>query len=292
MTPLRVRTPRGFTLIELLTVVAVILILVALVMTAVFSAQEAGRVTVCRSNLTQLHKLVLLYTTTYGNYLPAFWHERWIGEMALAGGQWPPGNKPHDKPFKARLRNPATDVEYDEPNYVMPQVWNNVSSPNPLVYTGAMPNRSAAPVILCPSDTSMYISDQGCQVSYMGLAKYGWWHRTQSGGSIYWITKPMMMYHQMQEFDNTSKRILLMETEPGTWQLGGCGCRWHAYRHPVWIVARHYGGGNILFFDGHVELVKGDRSREVTLASGATRTATDNMIRYWEPDYDLINPGW
>ncbi|NQT50788.1 prepilin-type N-terminal cleavage/methylation domain-containing protein [bacterium] len=285
------RAARGFTLIELLTVVAVVLILAALIMTSVFSAQEAGRVTVCRNNLKQLHKLVLLYTTTYGGYLPSFWHERWVGEMALAGGQWPPGNKPHDKPFKARLRDPDTNVEYIEPAYVMPQVWNNVSSPNPLVYTGQMPNRSGAPVILCPSDTSQYICDQGPQVSYLGLAKYGWWHRA-AGGNIYWTDKPMMTYHQMQEFDSTSKRIMFMESEPGTWQLGGCGCRWHAYRHPVWIVSRHYGGGNVLFFDGHVELCKGARSQVVTLVDGSTMQATDNMIRYWEPDYDVVNPGW
>ena len=57
----------------------------------------------------------------------------------------------------------------------------------------------------------------------------------------------------------------------------------------MWVVARHYNGGNLLFFDGHVELAKGDRARTIP---GFTGTYTDNMIRYWEPDYDIVNPGW
>lgn len=283
------RGRQGFTLIELLTVVAVILILVGLIMTAVYSAQEAGRITSCRNNLGQLHKLILQYTTTYGNYLPAFWHERWVGELGLAGGNWPPGNKPHDGEFRAKIKNESGDtVTVDD--YEVPQVWNNLSSPNPV---GGVVDRSGAPILTCPSDASKYHCDQGVDVSYMGLAKYGWWHR---GGDLFYTNKPTLSYHQLQEFGNFSNSLMLAETEPGTWQLGGCGCRWHAYRHPVKLLNRHYGGGNALMFDGHIELCKGNRSREVTWIDKnqgqLTATRTDNYIRYWEPDYDQTDPGW
>ena len=87
----------------------------------------------------------------------------------------------------------------------------------------------------------------------------------------------LVVYHQIQEVENPSRGLLLAETEPGTWQYGGCGCRWHAYKHPVRILARHYGGGNILHFDGNVHLAKDPHERR---------------IDYWEPDYMDWNPGW
>lgn len=269
MSRLRSTGRRGFTLIELLTVIAIIIILAALIMTAVFSTQESGRIAHCRNNLNQLHKLIYLYTTTYGNYLPAFWHERWIGELGLAGcgswGRWPPGNLPQDKPVEGGT--------YD--GYMCPQVWNNLSIGGTTPF-GGFPVRSGAPFLVCKSDVSNFRCDQGCITSYLGLAKYGWWHRAGAGGSIETANKPKFEYRQLQEFDSTSKRIMLMECEPGTWQTGGCGCRWHAYRHPVFILERHYGGGNIIFFDGHIELAKGKK----------------RYIRYWEPDFDQVDPDW
>ncbi len=75
----------GFTLIELLTVISIIAILAALIMVAVVSAQESGRIAHCKNNLSQLNKLIYMYSTTYGGYLPAFWHERWVGELGLVG---------------------------------------------------------------------------------------------------------------------------------------------------------------------------------------------------------------
>lgn len=259
---IRSRCRAGFTLIELLTVVAIILILAGLIMTAVFGAVEAGRIADCRSNLSQLHKLLLQYANTYGNYLPAFWHERWCGELGLVGKAW--GNMK------------------DDLNPKIAPVWNNLSPAQNWIGEERTLRRSGAPILVCKSDTSHYICDQGNLVSYMGLAKYGWWYRNDTGAR-----NPYSEYHQIQEFDNTSKRILLAETEPGTWQLGNCGCRWHAYRHPVYVVERHYHGGHILFFDGHIELVKGARARPY-----GTGTVTDNMIRYWEEDYDQTDPEW
>ena len=247
------RSSRGFTLIELLTVMAIIAILAALIMTAVMSAQEAGRTAHCKNNLAQCNKLIYMYTNNYGGYLPSFWHGRWVGELSLVGRDW--GNLPDD-------------VKKVSGQY-LPIVYNNVSSPNPY---GGFPVRSGAAFLVCKSDLSGFRCDQGCFLSYMGLAKYGWWHR----GNVH-ASAPRFEYHQIQEFDNASRRIMLCESEPGTWQFGGCGCRWHTYRHPIEILERHYGGGNVLFFDGHVELIKDAEKRR---------------IRYWEPDYDTVNPGY
>jgi prepilin-type processing-associated H-X9-DG protein len=171
-----------------------------------------------------------------------------VGELALAGKQWPPGNHPHDNsPYVG-------------------QVWENLS-PNPL---GAFPIRSGAGFLVCKSDLSGYRCDQGCLCSYMGLSKYGWHHLRQENLAAY-------EYHQIQEFDEPTRRIMLCETEPAVFQSGGCGCRWTAYSWPDEVIKRHYGGGNILFFDGHVELAKDPEKRK---------------LLYWEPDYKATWPGW
>ncbi len=43
----------------------------------------------------------------------------------------------------------------------------------------------------------------------------------------------------------------------------------------MWVQKRHYEGGNILFMDGHVDLI---------------REPAKLLIKYWEPDYDSFNP--
>jgi len=267
MMPLRARRDRAFTLIELMTVTGIIIVLATLFMSSIFTTMESGRQTNCRGNLSQLHKLINAYASTHGDYLPAFWHERWAGELGLMGGMWRPGitelknNKPYIKyvwdQWALYLRNtakphtfpPDTGNTYwrnicarmyyiyaggthlgvtckkienpDDVNPLMPLAWNNYQMPGD--YLGPVGGersvfRSSAPVILCPSDISAYKCDQGGLISYMGLAKYGWWYRNTCD-----TTGRYMEYHQLQEVKDPSKGILLAETEPGTWQFGGCG---------------------------------------------------------------------
>jgi hypothetical protein len=254
----------------MLTVSAIAISLATLILAAVFAAQEAGRNANCRSNLSQVHKLMMVYTQTYGQYLPAFWHERWVGELGLHGGQWRaditklkqhPKIKPIWDAWDVYLRNggktfmPNTNISgganpggqwnfilaeiaklylgtatgylkvdnVDDVNPLMPRVWNNYQPPTAYLGTpagveGRVAMTSSSPAILCPSDVSAYRCDQGALVSYMGLMKYGWWHR---GGTD---TKQRYYdYHQIQEVLEPTKGILLAETEPGTWQFGGCG---------------------------------------------------------------------
>jgi type II secretory pathway pseudopilin PulG len=259
----RASTRRGFTLIELLTVAGIAIVLATLVVTAIFAAQESGRNANCRSNLSQIHKLMMVYTQTYGNFLPAFWHERWAGELGLFGGAWRSDtgrlkNRPHirymwdqwylflkagGRTFRPpsdggsqagatywnNIRNRLYSIyigsgypkldNLDDVNPLMPMVWNNYQAPGH--YLGGSERcvyRSSAQAIMCPSDTSAYRCDQGGLISYMGLAKYGWWHR----GDCPTVAR-YYEYHQIQEVDQPSKRWLLGESEPGTWQYGGCG---------------------------------------------------------------------
>lgn len=74
-------TPRqGLTLIELLVVVAIIGTLVGLLLPAVSSAREAGRRTICLSNLRQLAIGCLQHEQIQGFFPTGGWGRDWVGD--------------------------------------------------------------------------------------------------------------------------------------------------------------------------------------------------------------------
>jgi len=62
--------PQAFTLIELLVVVAIIAVLVSILLPALNAARDQAKLTICASNLKQLHMAVWGYVQDYGDCLP------------------------------------------------------------------------------------------------------------------------------------------------------------------------------------------------------------------------------
>ncbi len=247
----------GFTLIELLAVTAIICVMAGLITVAVLSAQESGRLGSCRNNLNQIYKVILQYGATYGGYMPAWWHERWVGELGLVGGKWGSSMDDVNPNIPVVWSNSSQMAQWIQDFSTLPVVDPVTGVPQldgsgKQVYTTISRNymlRTPSPIIVCKSDPVMYRSDQGCVVSYMGLAKYGWWHA--GGGGTAYLRQRIMdsngnttgwgppaatgvirdgsnniyEYHLMTEFSNYALRLLLTETDPGTWQYepGSCG---------------------------------------------------------------------
>ena len=82
----------GFTLIELLVVIAIIAVLAGMLLPSLSSAKESGKTISCANNLSQLGKITALYAADNGDYFPyspagalgRFW-EKTHPNCALAG---------------------------------------------------------------------------------------------------------------------------------------------------------------------------------------------------------------
>lgn len=79
----RYRPGAGFTLIELLVVIAVIAVLISLLLPALAAAREAGRQTVCLSNLRQIGAMCRVYADENKGKSPA------IGQPYTVFPAWP-----------------------------------------------------------------------------------------------------------------------------------------------------------------------------------------------------------
>ena len=70
---------RGFTLVEMLVVIAIISTLAGLILPAVQSAREAGRLNTCRNNIVQLTKGLIHHETSKSFFPSGGWGPAWLG---------------------------------------------------------------------------------------------------------------------------------------------------------------------------------------------------------------------
>ena len=82
----------GFTLVEMLVVIAIIGTLAGLILPAVQSAREAGRLNTCRSNLVQLTKGLIHHETSKGFFPSGGWGPAWLGLAARHSDASQPGS--------------------------------------------------------------------------------------------------------------------------------------------------------------------------------------------------------
>jgi len=77
------RTNRGFTLIELLVVIAIIAILAAILFPIFLTAKAAAQRTTCTSNMSQLTRAMLAYSSDYQGRIPDWSSPAGIWDLAI-----------------------------------------------------------------------------------------------------------------------------------------------------------------------------------------------------------------
>ncbi len=81
----------GFTLVELLVVITIIGILIGLLLPAVQSARESGRMAQCRNNLHQIGLAMIYHESDHGTFPAGGWGWGWVGDPDRGYGLGQPG---------------------------------------------------------------------------------------------------------------------------------------------------------------------------------------------------------
>ncbi len=222
----------GFTLIELLVVVAIIAVLVAILLPALGRAREQARLIKCQANAKQIATALLMYTNDYNGYL--------IPAASPDGDTWP--------------------------------IWIQKLSP----YLSA-PNilgKSDTPV-RCPSRARKYLTNvisfgwNYTQFGYTSNPNYRHWGWASKIDQIEEPTKTVplgesrdiytTLYPELKGSDEGGSNYwqswyIYTNTDPNSPQGYP-----NLYQNQIYLVAaRHLGGGNYIFLDGHIEWFKRD----------------------------------
>jgi len=97
----------GFTLVELLVVIAIIGVLTGLLLPAVQSARESGRIVTCKNHVSQIAKAMASHESAMGFYPTGGWSPVWLGmaerpaEASQPGG-WTFGSLPYMEELATR----------------------------------------------------------------------------------------------------------------------------------------------------------------------------------------------
>jgi prepilin-type processing-associated H-X9-DG protein/prepilin-type N-terminal cleavage/methylation domain-containing protein len=260
------RRVRGFTLIELLVVVAVIALLIAILVPSLGKAREAARKTVCQTNLKQWGMGYTLYADSYNDMLPFTGHSD--------------GN------------NAGNYLGYwDDPSYWVNGVMTMLNSANKTYFDmqndataggAALPSMGARSIYVCPSVLTVAAGsgDQPLDGNYFDMygiepgasapttRKTFWCYVTNSkidnsltaGGTIVQdaqhptpVSHPRVVRSQIPMSWSTVPFLVEKMMNPNELTPPYPSAIARGKTTYTRMAARHNGGGNIGFVDGHVE---------------------------------------
>jgi prepilin-type N-terminal cleavage/methylation domain-containing protein/prepilin-type processing-associated H-X9-DG protein len=243
---------RGFTLIELLVVIAIIAILAAILFPVFAQAREAARKASCQSNLKQMVTGCMMYSQDYD-------------EVTV-----------------------TSYLEYKLPGNVEPGYWagwSDLIQPYLKNYQVLRcPSASGAAPVSTQSDAAWWMS---YAINYRTGGDYGGWNG--------WFTAPA----KLSALAFPASTIYLMDASPAcndNCRFADNGAWPEAWTYPPsqqqkdWgdangYAARHQGGANYAFMDGHVKYMKAETVKsqafDTTLVNGVPKNRTGSNVTFF-----------
>ena len=248
-------TKRAFTLIELLVVIAIIALLLAIIMPALNKAKEAAQQIICKSNLRQYGLCGILYLEDNDTKFPWPWHTIY----------WRPATLPNS----GCLWHNADIHPDDQPGQLWPYLENKKVNLCPVFDSLARSGRAVShvncPVPMKPQfsySMNSFLGDaQPDGPNYLGdVAKQSDIKRNPShvaffGEESLWpiYLKDGVTVLNSAVFNDNVLLVRFSMPAPGgdPWPYADCLASFHKTNDP----GRLYGESNVVYVDGHVDMV-------------------------------------
>jgi len=241
----RLQTHYAFTLIELLVVIAIIAVLAALLLPALAKAKSAARTTGCKNNQKQFAVLFRLYADDNDDNIP---REGYASDGTVKLNNWkevagpvlPDGGDSKDVWYNALPPIPAS-------HYAVP----DVSAPDLRLEFYSRQQLLQCPDARFPGE-ALEISHQ---IAYFSLAMNSNLIRDHEG--------PTIKFSKIEAYNNNDKFVLFqdnrLEGEAKVHERQVNDNLGQPASHATRFSARHNGGGNLAFADGHVQRFPGNK---------------------------------
>ncbi len=220
------RVPLAFTLVELLVVIGIISVLIAILLPALNRARSQAKMVVCRSNMRQLAMGMLMYANDNHQFVP-------IWNWEFPDPSYGPGTG-------LNFSGVMTDSNFVEQGLIWP-------------YTG---DRG---IYVCPEYP--LITQNGAGTLYGFPPQWTYQANGQPAWSMGLTPGFITKINRIQPDVNTVYMLMEQDVgDKGAWDNGVtiCYITYDFMPGQDSLGQYHFGGGNMAFYDGHVEWMRRD----------------------------------